>query len=676
MREKSNQNMLRQFTHRLYALKAKEFLLMTLQIVGITICTLYVLANFFHVQINDKYIIMGRYLILFKANHFSLLCFILAILLALPRPANLREQINTLRLAIRYLKLEKDLQNVDSNKMVIQQAIAYTTEVDSAYAKRKTGYSDQIEPHEKRMVVRKWMIVLGIPGISILSAILVFVCGWNIPQIASIDLLLGYSLVMIEAYYYQLALKKAKIDLMSDNYKSCIIDISNLDLTKKRKIDILVQEFKLYQKICHMRADRYLNYCLVLHVASSATNILSIIITILDQTKSVEFQKLFALEASRVNEWVALLFMLISIIFYGIDFFFRGKIDLCIIELKADEKMQYTNANYNYLNNKVKEWYKIKDIFSHNALDIGRGLYDFNNDILVEKYFGKKDVFIPASCVFTVEQAFPGKVPRYKLTAFIFWLCSFCCFVWGGRNYDYIFSISIIAVAIYDALLIVNAIRLWVLKSDWLDYEKELERHNKFNLVRDVRWDFYKKLITHSIFVFILVSLSLLYRNGNRANVILVSGAIVFTLSSFGGYLGLYKQKVIKVFGCYNSWWAIYTLALGVLFNIVCFIYDRNMPNSFCILLLVIGLPMLIEILGVYCKKIQLSNENAHCSIPICETLLIINWSITFIFVCYNDAIKLWAFTDLILLIYIISITVLIYSMIKLLINQKNKQVE
>lgn len=382
MREKNNQNMLRQFTHRLYALKAKECLLITLQVVGMLICTVYVLTNFFHIQISDKYIIIGQYLILFKANYFSLSCFILAILLALPRPANLREQINTLKLAIRYVGHEIDLQNVDSIKMVIQQADAYTTEVDSAYAKRKTGHSDQIEPHEKRMVVRKWMIILGIPGISILSAILVFMCGWNIPQIASIDLLLGYSLVMIEAYYYQFALKKANIDLMSDNYKSCIVDISNLNLTKKRKIDILEQEFKVYQKICHMRADRYLNYCLVLHVASSATNILSIMITILDQTKSVEFQKLFALETSRVNEWVALLFMLISIIFYVIDMAFRKSIDVCIIELKADEKMQFTNANYNYLNNKVKEWYKKKDIFSHNVLDIGRGLYDFNNDIL------------------------------------------------------------------------------------------------------------------------------------------------------------------------------------------------------------------------------------------------------------------------------------------------------
>lgn len=491
MRDENERKLFR-FEHRSKFLKAIELLLKLLQIAGMLVCFSYVLFNYSEMEWQDIPFGTKYATFLIKKDYMDVICFVISILLGFSRPDWLSKQIIALDMAIGYLKASKGGKLPSYKEMAINIAEQYITEVEVAADKKQS--KEEIEPHEKRMVFRRRMIIGGIIGLSVLTIVLFFF-GWNIPQIASIDLLLGYAMVMIEAYYYQVELKKAGIETFSDSHKAIIT-------TREGRR----QRYKCCQKICYMKRDRLLNYCLVLGVATTATNIVSVVVTILDVSGNVDFQKLFALQIKSVNGLVAVFFAIASFVLYAVECVVTKKWQKSIFELGAIMETRYSKANLEELE---KQFIVPKtNLFSLLALDKGRGTYDYNNDALVNKYIKHEKIFIPAGCMLTVEDSISGRLPRYKLTALITWLCLFCYFVWAKMDILNIFYVTVAAIAVFDIMVVVNTFRLCRCHKDWLIYEAEMDNGVQAGQrQRKIKKEICQRLSFHAFIIVVLIIL-------------------------------------------------------------------------------------------------------------------------------------------------------------------------
>ena len=619
---RENSKNLVMFRHRLRMLLLCEGGLIILQLAGMMICAAFVVSNFFGWQLGTLTIATKHFTFLFNDRYLNILCFIISILLIFSRPVNLREQINVLKMAIEYLSRNNGVVVNDYEKDIIEKAKGYVTEAEIVMQKKLEGREDEIEPHERRMVLRKRMIIFGIPGISILTVILLFGCGWNIPQMASVNLLIGYALVMLEAYYYQLQLKKANISVMSERHKKIIkkSGTEQNEIKKDAEEGYKKQIFKFYQKIFYMRADRFSNYCLVLGVASSATNMLAILITILENTKNADFQKLFALEISYVNSLVAMIFMAVSIILYFADIFSKSRFERVILEARAFEKLNYSEENYRSLKEKIDSKMCGKSIFSRDMLDIGRGTYDFNNDMLVGYYLRREQSFIPVECMLTVRASFPGRIPRYKLTALIVWLCGFCGIVWGTAKLKYIFPLSILAITIYIFLVLLNAVHLWNYRQEWISFEKENRR------MQESKWDFLGFATVSSSVIIILLILNDIWTTKffivNRS---LLFGGISIICTTFVGFLLARKKVKMKKGKMNEEYRALLYFVAGAACIAVQYVAERKVTVLFVAMVLIFS--AISETAASYLQRIKRKNKREYEELPACTVVLLGNCS-------------------------------------------------
>ena len=664
--DRDDRRLLLQFQHRYYTLSIMEYGLITLQAIGLTICFLYVLFIFLQYPLPDIPLPVMAYKLSIKAEYMNVLCFIVSIFLAFPRPKWVKEQRFKLSLGIEYLR-EGDKEKASYKKDIIDEAATFVTEVDQYYQKKKQNTrKEKIVPHEKRMVMRKGMITVGIPAVSVLTAVLIFLFGWNVPQVAVVDLILGGGLVIAEARYYQYLLKKEGICMFSENQIRLIDEgvqeeVSNANviqvhktgkqiskkrrfyenqkkqkykkqLERKRNFELRIREqkYQCYQKILYMKMDRKSNYCMVFGVASSVMNILSITITILDSTQNLDFKRLFALKVSAVNNIVSLLFAVLAAVFFIVDIIFQHFHEKDIYVLKAQINMKYSEVNFETLQNKVRAMIE-NSIFSRYALDVGRGIYDFNNDQLIRKYCCKeKDVYIPVNCMFTVEHAYPGRIPRYKLIVLIFWLCCFCIYVWGKAKISNLISISLLSMLFYDFILAVMAILLWVGEREWITYEKKQELYSEWKLFRNVKQEFIKQFLLHSCIIMFLGCFFVVGKN-NTIPYAMVLLFLIFIGLSFWGCHGKTCAKEVKLSKTTKIVWLVMIEVIGILQNILQYVTMGRLNELHRIVTTVIIIPIFIGIIMKYHERIVKNKKDSQGAMHMNAMILLANWICTFL---------------------------------------------
>lgn len=620
------ESLIGELKHRCHILRLEELGLILLQLVGLGSCTIFIISNLFNWTIGNLIISTRYYIFTLKGEYLSPFCFVISILLAIPRPENLRNKINVLNPAIHILRTKKNFSSWENS--IIEQAKAYITEVDKYHQKKKEGREHEIEPHEKRMVLRKRMIIFGIPGFIILTLFLIIVFGCTLPQIIAIDMALGYSMVIIESAYYQGELKKADVLVMTEKYKEKIID------------ELILQEHYLFlQKVLYMKADRYLNYCLVLGVASSVLNILAILLTLLDASSNDVLKRLFAIDAIDVNTQISMIFMGISIIFYFLDLFLNYYLGPKIVELKAKADMEYSITNYKSLQ---EDWNHIKSeedillhnelcqqiwtllfkpfkpcntIFSHRALDMGRGRYDYNNDSLVKNRGNK----IPAVCMSTVEDSFPGRVPRFKLTAFVIWLVLFCFFVWAKADINNLIPISVISLILYNFIILFFGIRTWNGMQKWLLFEKE--KSSITHLTREVKWDFLSYFLGYSVLILFLLLFEVSYVRHYLMTTMLIALIPAILFFNIIGYRLAKKHSTINIPLAYVDYGVVVLAVIGIIHILL-----KKELNVQHFLFWPIVIPGFIEMIASYFKRVRKSKEKLTIKVPFCALFLLINW--------------------------------------------------
>lgn len=662
MRKMTDKEKLLQFKHRYYTLLIKEMARIIIQMIGMVICALYVCANFLGWKMQDIFIHLGNASIFIEEDYFNLICFVISIFLLIARPQKAREAISELRLALGFIK--NGITGSDYQKIIISKAETYISEVDMAYGKKKSGHEDDIEPHEKRMVFRKWMILISIPAISILTAIMIFVFNWNVPQVASLDLLIGYLLVIYEAYYYQIQLKKDDIQVMTEKYKNILV-----------KGEWKEEVFKFIQKICYMRADRLSNYCYVLGVAGAALNLISILITILEtSTKKVFFQRLFALEVSEINMDIALIFTILSFVFFFVDLIVQFWLEPQIREFQVYSTMPYSEENYLQLQNVYKNNLIYGKLFSRRTLDWARGIYDYNNDALVRKYYRGEEASVPLDCMFTVESAYPGRIPRYKLTVLILWLCSFCWFVWSRKDILCIIDITIMAFVLYDIILLVNLARLWDKENKWLSYQKDIENEHTLNKPEEMKWDMLRYLFYHSVAILFMVVTRMVIGRENEFNGT-IWGIVGIGLLGGLGYIFIKSKGVIQDSFIIKSYYSVLVFIVGVMGVVNVFIERENKIDGFYAALNVLIVTALLEVVSRYYRQFRKTINICKIDFPIALIFVYVGWMLSSLFVFLKQGVT--EIGTLIVLhmysgIIIIGIMIIIWGMLKIVTQLKD----
>lgn len=664
-KEKDKKSLLGELRYRYHILLMKEMGLVFLQMVGMGCCTLYVLCNFYGWEIGDFTINTTYYTFIFRGDYLSPLCLVLSVLLVIPRPADLIYKINILRSAIKCLTRKKNIS--DSEENTIRVAKTFITDIDRAHQKKKEGRDNEIKPHEKRMVLRKRMIIFGIPGLVILTFILIGLLGFTFPQIIAVDMVLGYTMVLYESFYYQTQLKEAHVSVMTKYHKEIICPEM-----------IQEQQYEFYKKIYFMEADRYSNYCLVLGVVSSILNLLAILLSLLDASDNYDLKRLFAIDSISVNTEISVIFMGASIAIFLFDLLLNFLLGPQIVELEAKQGMGYSTKNYkaikedwdrkingtdtmvhNIFGEQVGEFLfkpfsPANSTFSRSALDVSRGRYDYNNDVLVE---AKNK--IPVDCMSTLEDAFPGRVPRFKLTAFVVWVFLFCFLVWGNADIDYLIPISIVSLIFYDIIIMFFAFRTWNEQWEWIVFEKEMEKLVGINIVREVKWDFLSYLLGNSIILVVLSGLYSLWNENQITYEISIAYIVFFTLISIIGYRYAKKRRILHIPFVFTKLGGPILMGVGI----ICSLLEKNI-DIFKVLIFVIIVPAIIEMFNSYLGKIEKSIKKSFISIPFCVLFLMVNWLSIFIWLYYYKGLKGNCVNMLIKWFYIIFAILLICSMV------------
>lgn len=592
------------------------------QIFMMAICGFWVLANLFEWEITELFIGTGINRIEIKPNYWNVICFVLSMFSFFTVPNGLKEKLTTLKLARIYLKKEK---RTTAQNDIIEQAKKYIDEVAQAFSKYCEGKTDEIEPHEKRMVLRKILIILGIVGISILTILLIFKYGWNVPQVAAVDLLIGYILVILEAYLYQVELRKAQILLLGEKHEKIIADNDD-----KR------EQFKLLQKINYMKADRLSNYSLVLSVAAGATNVISVVITILDTASDTNFQRMFALEIDSVNAIVATVFMIASCCFFLADLYFEVKIHPIIIETSTNAKIPYSEGDFDALKKQYEEEMKNSRYFSRKILDWARGIYEYNNDVMVRKYYREEEVQIPFACMATVESLFPGRVPRYKLTALILWLCGFMGFVWSEADIMFIFPITIMSFVVYDLLLLMNAVQLWNSNQKWLRLENEIEEKFSCRLRRYVKEDFIRYIWYHSVVMTLVATMNAILKTMGNIHISWYYIMPLIIMFNIIGYCFVEKEKKIKDGNILRPYFRRGVLICGSAVIVGHYIISGRVGEVFFSSALLFLIFILEEIIVSFYKRVKSNVEETKVQFPIGIIFIILNWGIAYIFMVWD----------------------------------------
>lgn len=664
-----DKTLLGELNYRLFNLRVRSIGYRVLQFLVTSFCAAYVFNNSESTKKLLDIFNIGDYVFTFNGDYWSYLCLILSVALAIPWPANAREKINIIRPAIKAIGSGG---RSTWEKNIINRAKVLITDVDRAHQKKKEGRDNEIVPHERRMVMRRNLKIYGIPAFILLTIIQIFF-NWNFPYIVACDLIVGYIMVIYDSLYYQLQLKNYEVAVMTGEHRKRI----------KAEQDT-GQHFKLLQKIYHMEADRYTNYGQVLGVASSVLNILAILLTLLDATGNDEWINFFMLNTKDVNADISSLFMCISIVFLFLDMYIQSYIGRKVVILQAQESMEYfadkeeSMENYKFLLARRNEknfgantllhnifgesiagvilmpFRPLNTIFSRNALDIGRGRYDFNNDALVrDKYEYKNrasendEYKIPAECMSSVADSFPGRVPRFKFSAFVVWVVLICVLVWGredingiisGSNFlsvNYLLSISLIVFILYDMIIIFFASRTWNKLRQWILFEKTMEEQANIKLSREVKWDFFSYFLGHSIIIVLLACGYAWWNERSMQYTILLGFAVFSIIIGVVGYRLAKKARKFVVPEELYEFGAVFVLVIGIL---CC--WSAGEWDLFKLFFMAVVIPAFIVMFSSYLRRVRAGSGAHSVEMPKCAVFLLANWVSTIILLNFSGKLQ------------------------------------
>lgn len=411
------------YDYKLKKLRLQELVLVCLEIIGISICTIYVFLST-EIAIDEEF-----YFVNITPSMIELFVFMLSIILALINSGKTRKKKNIIKC---YLNALKDDLSTELKNNYKSKADEVITNLDVYKEKLKKG--EKISFHNKREVIRSLIFSIGIIITVSVALFILFVANLNFPILIACELLIIYIFVMIEFLSFQILINKSNSNVFTEKHKSVI----STDKKFHR-----MEDMKYLQKVLFERWDRYRNYLTTFHVMAIVLNVLSIIITIIITGNNDRIRIWFGFENS--SNIVPKIFAIMTITLYLFDFIFGNEMNKKINEMDTYISLSYTKENYRSLKNSFKNILSYKCIFDSKALDIARGTYEYNIEVIEDN----RDRTINYRYVFTLKHRIINNIPRVKLTALVTFLCTGSILVWAKMQMQNIVYVCLITVIVF-----------------------------------------------------------------------------------------------------------------------------------------------------------------------------------------------------------------------------------
>lgn len=410
------------YVAKLKKLRIHEVLLVLLEIIAMGVCTIYVFMSTF--SSNEKICFWN-----ITPSMIELVVFMLSVIMALINSESTRKKKNIVKDYLSALNDESPSEIVNGYKIKAEQLIS---PLDIYKDNIKRG--KRVTLHNKREVIRSYILFIGALVMVSVAVIILFICNLNFPILLAWESLILYFFIMLDFFAYQIIVNKSGSNVFSDRHKSKI----SFDKVKR------LEDMRYLQKILYMHRDRYENYLLTLKISTITTNILSIIITIIIEGDNEKIKYWFGLKDS--PKIIPVIFAITTIILYVISLIFGNIMDKKINDMGVYISASYNKKNYESLKRKFPDLLEYKNILDGHSLDIARGTYEYNVEIINDR----EKRTINYTHIFRVKQRIVNNIPRVKLTSGIAFIFSASILVWYKMN---IFNMVYVCIITFIAFL-------------------------------------------------------------------------------------------------------------------------------------------------------------------------------------------------------------------------------
>lgn len=154
-------------------------------------------------------------------------------------------------------------------------------------------------------------------------------------------------------------------------------------------------------------------------------------------------------------------------------------------------------------------------------------------------------------------------------------------------------------------------------------------------LTREVKWDFLRYYLGHSVIMLILVGINLWQIERGITYKIWIGFATVFGAISMFGYYFAKQKRIINIPSILFKFGALILVGIGG--SCICTKKDFNI---FKLLVFVIIIPSFIQMLASYLKRVKESFGEITIETPLCTVFLLINWVSAFLFMYWSNSLQ------------------------------------
>lgn len=394
-----------------------------------------------------------------SSHGIELIVFFLSVIMSLSIFGKVRKNMKTIK---KYLdSKEENLLNeiVLSNRKEAEKVI---THLDIIKDKFKRG--EKIEIHDKRDIVRSYILCIAILFMAGSAVIILFFLDLNFPVVIAWEIVIAYIFVMLEFLIYQFTVNRSESNVFSEKHKR-IISFEEIKA---------IESMRYLQKILYMRCDRLKSYMLALKICIITMNILSISITIIVTNGDDRIKRWFGFEDSFYI--VSIMLGIASIIFYYVDRRYGERVREKINDLEIYMSLSYSKKKYKEIKKRFPNLLHQKGLFDRPALDIARGTYEYN----IEKISSGNGV-IAFDYLFTVRHRIINNIPRVKFTSLVSFLFLGSILVWYKKNIFNIGFVCIITIIIFFVTFLGMFLFDKIKYREWTNYIKELHINQEVN---------------------------------------------------------------------------------------------------------------------------------------------------------------------------------------------------
>lgn len=353
----------------------------------------------------------------------------------------------------------------------------------SLLKKGKKKESEQVFSYNRlkhRDLIRKWILYNGVALLIVIASLSIFVFGNSLPVTLVWVGLFGVGLFLFDIASSQFITHREGVKLFSPQHQQ-YISLSN-SLNPREKMAYI-------KKVFAMEYDRLSNHKRLFVVLEYITNYFGIFLIVLalgdGGTMEYELQNWLRspFPINNLNGKLGIILIFVSVLLFLIDTFsllFGGtksqKLNILMSLSYNQKNYKRYEKEFNSIVNEIKK-HKWGPYGFHKRLNIAEATYEYNIEILYENLDLKKvPRYIMKDYTYYKAHTLYGNRQRFHFLGWMYFLLSFCYFVWEKQNiWNFPLSLFISIIAL---ILSIFCVRFVIIRKHpkWMEFEKRIKK--------------------------------------------------------------------------------------------------------------------------------------------------------------------------------------------------------